>query len=122
VNQDPNHDLCQQLPLRDARSRILSRANDRQAYENVRRIEYDTEHSPPGLKQFTSHLRQVVWPKNFKLKKLRKYDSKENPDNWITLYEITIRSASGDEHVMDNYLPVVLDRAGHQWLLNLSEN
>jgi hypothetical protein len=39
VNQDPNRDLRQQLPPRDARSRILSRANDRQAYENVCRIE-----------------------------------------------------------------------------------
>jgi hypothetical protein len=30
--------------------------------------------APPGLKQFTSHLRQVVWPRNFKFEKLRKYD------------------------------------------------
>jgi hypothetical protein len=38
------------------------------------------------------------------------------------LYEITVRSATGDEHVMANYLPVVLDQAGHQWLLSLPEN
>jgi hypothetical protein len=90
VNQDPNRDLCQQLAPRDTHSRILSHANDRQAYENFRRIEYDTEHGPPGLKQFTLHLQQVIWPKNFKLEKLRKYDGKENLENWITLYEITI--------------------------------
>jgi hypothetical protein len=107
VNQDPNRDLRQQLPLRDARSPILSCANDHQAYENVCHIEYDTEHGPPGLKQFTPYLRQVVWPKNFKLEKLRRYEGKENPENWITLYEINVRSASGDEHVMANYLPVV---------------
>jgi hypothetical protein len=122
VNQDPNRDLRQQLPPRDAHSCILSHANDRQAYENIHRIEYDTEHGPTSLKQFTSHLRQVVWPKNFKLEKLRKYDGKENPKNQITLYEITVRSASGDEHVMTNYLPFVLDQAGHQWLLSLSDN
>jgi hypothetical protein len=85
-------------------------------------MEYDAEHGPPGLKQFTSHLRQVIWPRNFKLEKLRKYDGKENPDSWVMLYEITIRSATGDEHVMANYLPVVLDQAGHQWLLSLLEN
>jgi hypothetical protein len=90
VNQDPNRDLRQKLPPHDARSRILSCADDRQAYENIYRIEYGTEHSPLGLKQFTSHLPQVVWLKNFKLKKLRKYDGKENPENWITLYEITV--------------------------------
>jgi hypothetical protein len=38
------------------------------------------------------------------------------------LYEITIQSAAGDEHVMANYLPVVLDQTGHQWLLSLPEN
>jgi len=88
----------------------------------VRRIEYDAAHGPPGLRQFSSHLRQVVWPRNFKLEKLKKYDSKENPENWITLYEIAVRSAAGDEHVMANYFPVVLDLAGHQWLLGLLED
>ena len=59
---------------------------------------------------------------NFKLDKLKKYDGKENPENWITLYEIAVRSAAGDEHVMANYFPVVLDQAGHQWLLGLPED
>jgi len=63
-----------------------------------------------------------VWPRNFKLEKLKKYDGKENPENWITLYEIDVRSAAGDEHVMANYFPVVLDQAGHQWLLGLPED
>jgi hypothetical protein len=57
-----------------------------------------------------------------KLEKLRKYDGKENPKSWVTLYEITVRSAAGDEHIMANYLPVVLDQAGHQWFLSLLEN
>lgn len=91
-------------------------------HENLRCIEYDAAHGPPGLRQFSSHLRQVVWPRNFKLEKLKKYDSKENPENWITLYKIAVRSAAGDEHVMANYFPVVLDQAGHQWLLGLPED
>jgi hypothetical protein len=79
----------------------------------VHRIEYDAAHGPPGLKQFSSHLRQVVRPHNFKLEKLKKYDVKEHPKNWITLYEIAVRSPTGDEHIMANYFPVVLDQAGH---------
>jgi len=63
-----------------------------------------------------------VWPHNFKLEKLKKYDGKENPENWITLYEIAVHSAARDEHVMANYFPVVLDQAGHQWLLGLPED
>jgi len=80
------------------------------------------QHMPPGLRQFSSHLRQVVWPRNFKLEKLKKYDGKENPENWITLYVITVRLAADNEHVMANYFPVVLDQAGHQWLLGLPED
>jgi hypothetical protein len=54
--------------------------------------------------------------------KLRKYDDKESPESLVTLYEITVRSTAGDEHVMANYILVVLDQAGHQWLLSLLEN
>lgn len=85
-------------------------------------IEYDAAHGSPGLKQFSSHLRQLIWSCNFKLEKLKKYDGKENPENWITLYEIVVWSAIGDEHVMANYFPVVLDQAGHQWLIGLPED
>jgi len=91
-------------------------------HENLRRIKYDATHGPPGLRQFSSHLRQVVWPRNFKLEKLKKYDSKDNPENWITLYEIAVCPAAGDEHVMANYFLVVLDQASHHWLLGLPED
>ena len=88
----------------------------------MRHIEYDAAHGPPGLRQFSSHLRLVIWPCNIKLEKLKKYDGKENPKNWITLDEIVVRSAAGDEHVMANYFPVVLDQAEHQWLLGLPKD
>ena len=71
-------------------------------------MEYDTAHGPPGLKQFTPHLRQVIWPKNFKLEKLQKYDGKENPELWVMLYETACRSAMADEHVMSNYFLVAV--------------
>jgi hypothetical protein len=64
----------------------------------------------------------LISDKSYGREKLRKYDGKENPESWITLYEITVWSAASDEHVMANYLPVVLDQAGHQWLLSLPEN
>jgi len=122
VDQGRTRDLRQNLSHKDACERINRRINDRAAHENVHRIEYDAAHGPPSLKQFSSHLRQVVWPHNFKLEKLKKYDGKENPENWITLYEIAVWLATGDEHVMANYFLVVLDQAGHQWLLGLPEN
>ena len=122
MHQGRNNDLRQNLSHKDAHERINRCITDRAAHENVCHIEYVVAHGPPGLKQFSSHLRQVVWPRNFKLEKLKKYDGEENPENWITLYEIAVRSTTGDEHVMANYFPVVLDQAGHQWLLGLPED
>jgi len=83
VNQD--RDLQYNIPPKDARDRINRRARERAVHENLWRIEYDAAHGPPGLRQFSSHLRQVIWPCNFKLEKLKKYDGKENLENWITL-------------------------------------
>ena len=68
--RDGNNDLRHYLGGRDLHARINQRADDRASHESYRRMEYDTAHGPPGLKQFTPHLRQVIWPKNFKLEKL----------------------------------------------------
>ena len=37
------------------------------------------------------------------------YDGKANPAQWLTLHEITMRAAGGDEDVMVNYLPIMLN-------------
>jgi len=54
VNQD--RDLRHNIPPKDARDRINRRTTERAVHENQRRIEYDATHSPPGLRQFSSHL------------------------------------------------------------------
>jgi hypothetical protein len=63
----------------------------------------------PGLWPFIDLLRAVISPRNFKLHDLDTYDGKANPEQWITLYEIIVRAAHGDEDVMANYLPVVIN-------------
>jgi hypothetical protein len=75
----------------------------------------------PGLRPFTDRLRAVIWPRNFKLHDLDTNDGKVNPEQWITLYEITVRAAHGDQDVMANYLPVVINQSANQWLLILRE-
>jgi hypothetical protein len=37
------------------------------------------------------------------------------------LYEITVRATHGDEDVMANYLPMVINQSVNQWLLSLRE-
>jgi hypothetical protein len=98
-----------------------------------RRREYDEAHGAPGcgyaphaghipgLRPFTDQLRAVIWPRNFKLHDLDTYDGKANPELWITLYEIASRAAHGDEDVMANYLPLVINQSANQWLLSLRE-
>jgi hypothetical protein len=98
-----------------------------------RRREYDQEHVAPqrghalpggnilGLRPFTDRLCAIIWPKNFKLHDLDTYDGKANPEQWVILYEITVRVAGGDEDVMANYLPVVINQSANQWLLSLWE-
>jgi hypothetical protein len=49
------------------------------------------------------------------------YDRKANPEQWVTLYEITVQVAVGDEDVMANYLLVVINQSANQWLLSLQE-
>jgi hypothetical protein len=49
------------------------------------------------------------------------YDRKANPEQWVTLYEITVQVAAGDEDVMANYLLVVINQSTNQWLLSLQD-
>jgi hypothetical protein len=98
-----------------------------------RRREYDEAHGVPGrghapcggyilgLWPFTDWLHAIVWPRNFKLHDLDTYDGKANPEQWITLYKITVQVAHVDEDVMANYLRVVINQSANQWLLSLRE-
>jgi hypothetical protein len=94
---------------------------ERHASKMQRRREYDEAHGAPrrgyapraghipGLRPFTDRLYAVIWPRNFKLHDLNTYDGKANPEQWITLYEIAVRAAHGNEDVMANYLPMVIN-------------
>ena len=95
---------------------------ERAVHENLRRIEYDAAHGPPRPETVFLTPSPSRMAPQLQTREAQKYDGKENPENWITLYEIVVRSAAGDEHVMANYFPVVLDQAGHQWLLGLPED
>jgi hypothetical protein len=118
------------LNLRD---HIENNREEHHAFEMQRRRDYDEAHGAPdrgyapraghipSLRPFTDRLHAVIWPRNFKLHDLDTYDEKANPEQWITLYEIAVRAAHGDEDVMANYLPVVINQSTNQWLLSLRE-
>ena len=47
------------------------------------------------------------------------YDGKANPEQWMMLYEITMRVTGGSEDMMANYLPIMLNQSMNNWLLSL---
>ena len=48
-----------------------------------------------------------------------KFNGTQNPLEFLQIYTTAIRAAGGDENVMANYLPTVLEGSAWSWLLNL---
>jgi hypothetical protein len=54
----------------------------------------------------STELRQVAWPNKFKPGPIDKYDSSSNPEEFIQVYHMVIKSAGNDDQVKANYLPM----------------
>ena len=50
------------------------------------------------------------------------YEGKANPEQWMQLYEITVRAAGGNSDVMANYLLVMLSQSANNWLMGLGKD
>lgn len=57
---------------------------------------------------FTNDLCRVNWPAGFKLTGIEKYDSKTNPESWLTVYTLANRVVGGDSKAIVNYLTIAL--------------
>lgn len=126
-NSDLRDHLNQRISLRD---RIDESKEGRHAHELRHREEYECDHGDPyrsraaaqsGLLPFTNRLRNIRWPRSFNVSELPTYNGKQDPRQWIMLYEIAVRAVGGSEDVMANYLPVVINHVANQWLLGLKE-
>ena len=72
-----------------------------------------------GCRAFTPKLRSVAWPGKFKPNPPPRYDGTPNPEEFLQLYELSIKAANGDEKVMANWFPMALKEGARSWLLNL---
>jgi hypothetical protein len=61
-----------------------------------------------GIRPFSHDLRKVVWPPNFKLSAIDKYDGSTNPVVWLEVYQLAIDATGADSYVMANYLLICL--------------
>lgn len=57
---------------------------------------------------FTNDLCRVNWPAGFKLTGIEKYDSKTDPESWLTVYTLANRIVGGDSKAIVNYLTIAL--------------
>jgi hypothetical protein len=53
----------------------------------------------------TPRLRAIQWPPNFKVSNVDKYEPKQDPGGWLTVYTTAARVAGASEDVMTAYLP-----------------
>jgi hypothetical protein len=74
-----------------------------------------------GFRALAPLLRQVVWPKKFKVGHIDKYDGSSNPEEFIRVYYTIIEAAGGDDRVKANYLPTALAGVARSWLINLPD-
>jgi hypothetical protein len=69
-----------------------------------------------GVSALTPCLRAIQWPPNFKVSNIDKYEPKQDPGGWLTVYTTAARAAGATEDVMTAYLPIVLGQDALQWL------
>jgi hypothetical protein len=90
------------------------------------------DHSPPwdrqhrrrqedtcGVSALTPRLRAIQWPPNFKVSNVDKYEHKQDPGGWLTVYTTAARAAGATEDVMTTYLPIILGQDALQWQRHL---
>jgi hypothetical protein len=65
-----------------------------------------------------SHLRSVAYHDNFKLN-IQKYDSRSDPNIWLSTYYITVKVAGSNFDHMVTYFPLETGGAPSLWLNNL---
>jgi hypothetical protein len=64
------------------------------------------------------HLRSVAYPDNFK-PNIQKYDSRSDPNIWLSTYYVAIKATGGNFDHMAAYFPLVMGDAPSVWLNNL---
>jgi hypothetical protein len=74
-----------------------------------------------GFYALALSLGQVMWPEKFKPGHIDKYDSSNNPEQFIQVYHTVIEATGEDDQVKANYLPTTLSDAARLWLINLPE-
>jgi hypothetical protein len=74
-----------------------------------------------GFCAMAGPLREVRWPAKFKACHIDQYDSSNNTEEFIQIYQTVIKATGGDDQVKSNFLHTALSGAARSWLINLPE-
>jgi hypothetical protein len=74
-----------------------------------------------GFPAFSSRLRNLLLPEKFKPLGITKYDTKQDPFQWLRCYALSIENAGGNSDTKCLYFPFCLDQAPLTWLESLDK-
>jgi hypothetical protein len=94
----------------------------RQKIEELRRKKSATAGDNDGFPAFSPRLRNLLLPDKFKPLGITKYDTKQDPIQWLRCYALSIENAGGNNNTKSLYFPFCLDQAPLTWLESLDKH
>jgi hypothetical protein len=93
----------------------------RRRIEEIRRKKSSTARENDGFPTFSARLRNLLLPEKFKPLGITKYDTKQDPVQWLRCYALSIENAGGNNDTKCLYFPFCLDQAPLTWLESLEK-
>jgi hypothetical protein len=93
----------------------------RQKIEELRRKKASTSSDNDGFPAFFVRLRNLLFSEKFKPLGITKYDTKQDPVQWLRCYVLSIENAGGNNDTKCLYFPFCLDQAPLTWLESLEK-
>jgi hypothetical protein len=91
-------------------------------YDELRRKKSATAGDNDSFPAFSPRLRNFLLPEKFKPLGITKYDTKQDPIQWLTCYALSIENAGGNNDTKCLYFPFCLDQAPLTWLESLDKH
>jgi hypothetical protein len=93
----------------------------RQKIEELRRKKSSTAGDNDGFPAFSARLCNLLLLEKFKPQGITKYDTKQDPVQWLRCYALSIENADGNNDTKCLYFPFCLDQAPLTWLESLEK-
>jgi hypothetical protein len=92
-----------------------------QKIKELRRKKSSTAGDNYGFPAFSARLRNLLLPEKFQPLGITKYDSKQDPIQWLRCYALSIENAGGNNDTKCLYFPFCLDQAPLTWLESIEK-